>query len=55
MTTKKFCVQAAFVAEDVTSIIKESIDAVLQNQPYSHLKVRLISTSDEAGAVYARS
>ncbi|DBA73702.1 hypothetical protein WJX82_003892 [Trebouxia sp. C0006] len=31
--------QAAFVAEDVTSIIKESIDAVLQNQQYNHFKV----------------
>ena len=34
------CVQAAFVAEDVTSIIKESIDAVLQTQQYNHFKVR---------------
>lgn len=32
--------QAAFVAEDVTSIIKESIDAVLQNQQYNHFKVQ---------------
>lgn len=31
--------QAAFVAEDVTSIIKESIDTVLQNQQYNHFKV----------------
>lgn len=31
--------QAAFVAEDVTSIIKESIDVVLQNQQYNHCKV----------------
>lgn len=31
--------QAAFVAEDVTSIIKDSIDAVLQNQQYNHFKV----------------
>lgn len=28
------------MAEDVTSIIKESIDAVLQNQQYNHFKVR---------------
>ena len=34
-------VQVAFVAEDVTSIIKESIDAVLQNQQYNHFKVEL--------------
>ena len=32
--------QAAFVADDVSNIIKESIDAVLQNQQYSELKAR---------------
>ena len=39
LTDFLLCVQAAFVAEDVTSIIKESIDAVLQNQQYNHFKV----------------
>ena len=33
-------VQAAFVADDVSNIIKESIDAVVQNQQYHHAKVR---------------
>lgn len=33
--------QAAFVADDVSNIIKESIDAVLQNQQYSEAKVWL--------------
>lgn len=33
--------QAAFVADDVSNIIKESIDAVLQNQQYSEAKVRV--------------
>ena len=32
--------QAAFVADDVSNIIKESIDAVLQNQQYNENKVR---------------
>ena len=36
---KKFLMQAAFVADDVSNIIKESIDAVLQNQQYSESKV----------------
>lgn len=36
-------VQAAFVADDVSNIIKESIDAVLQNQQYSETKVRTCS------------
>jgi hypothetical protein len=31
--------QAAFVADDVSNIIKEAIDAVLQNQQYSEAKV----------------
>jgi len=31
--------QAAFVADDVSNIIKESIDAVLQNTQYSEAKV----------------
>lgn len=31
--------EAAFVADDVSNIIKESIDAVLQNQQYSETKV----------------
>ncbi|EEH52812.1 flagellar inner arm dynein light chain Tctex1 [Micromonas pusilla CCMP1545] len=31
--------QAIFVADDVNEIIKESIDAVLQNAAYSHAKV----------------
>jgi hypothetical protein len=32
--------QAAFVADDVSNIIKESVDAVLQNQQYNEVKVR---------------
>mmetsp|Transcript_11073 Transcript_11073/g.32935 ORF Transcript_11073/g.32935 Transcript_11073/m.32935 type:complete len:116 (-) Transcript_11073:19-366(-) len=31
--------EAAFVADDVSNIIKESIDAVLQNTQYSEAKV----------------
>mmetsp|Transcript_28814 Transcript_28814/g.63480 ORF Transcript_28814/g.63480 Transcript_28814/m.63480 type:complete len:114 (-) Transcript_28814:924-1265(-) len=31
--------EAAFVADDVSNIIKESIDAVLQNQQYNENKV----------------
>ncbi|KAG2484730.1 hypothetical protein HYH03_016477 [Edaphochlamys debaryana] len=31
--------EAAFVADDVSNIIKESIDAVLQNQQYNEAKV----------------
>ena len=31
--------QSAFVADDVSNIIKESIDAVLQNQQYNEGKV----------------
>jgi len=50
--------QAAFVAEDVNNIIKESIDSVLLNQGYEHQKVRLsLGTSLEPqprqGSVWA--
>eukprot|EP00163_Fabomonas_tropica_P028211 TRINITY_DN569_c0_g2_i4.p1 TRINITY_DN569_c0_g2~~TRINITY_DN569_c0_g2_i4.p1 ORF type:complete len:114 (+),score=11.32 TRINITY_DN569_c0_g2_i4:223-564(+) len=31
--------ESAFVAEDVQSIIKDSVDATLQNQTYHHSKV----------------
>lgn len=31
--------QAAFVGDDVSNIIKESIDMVLQNQQYNQAKV----------------
>ncbi len=31
--------QSAFVADDVSNIIKESVDAVLQNQQYNEAKV----------------
>ncbi|GFH12043.1 hypothetical protein V8C86DRAFT_2615315 [Haematococcus lacustris] len=31
--------ESAFVADDVSNIIKESVDAVLQNQQYSEAKV----------------
>mmetsp|Transcript_10666 Transcript_10666/g.26337 ORF Transcript_10666/g.26337 Transcript_10666/m.26337 type:complete len:114 (-) Transcript_10666:1724-2065(-) len=31
--------ESAFVADDVSNIIKESIDAVLQNQQYNETKV----------------
>lgn len=34
--------QAAFVGEDVSNIIKDSIDLVLQNQQYSHDKVNYL-------------
>jgi hypothetical protein len=33
--------QAGFCPDDVNSIIKESVDAVLANQQYSEVKVRL--------------
>ncbi len=33
--------QSAFVADDVSNIIKESVDAVLQNQQYNEPKVWL--------------
>ena len=35
--------EAAFVADDVSNIIKESIDAVLQNQQYIEAKVCALS------------
>lgn len=37
--------EAAFVADDVSNIIKESIDAVLQNQAYNETKVSQWTTS----------
>ena len=40
LLTCKAVVQAAFVAEDVSSIIKESIDGVLQSQQFNAQKVR---------------
>ena len=45
------CLQAAFVAEDVTSITKESIDAVLQSQQFDHRKV----SDDLATALFQQS
>lgn len=38
-TVDVFLIQAAFVADDVSNIIKESVDAVLQNQQYNENKV----------------
>ena len=32
--------QSAFVADDVSNIIKESVDAILQNQQYNEAKVK---------------
>jgi hypothetical protein len=36
--------QSTFVADDVSNIIKESIDAVLQNQQYNEAKVGAVTS-----------
>ena len=48
LLTKRAASQAAFVADDVSNIIKESIDAVLQNQQYSEAKVRRFGLTKNA-------
>lgn len=40
-STLSHVLQVGFAPDDVNSIIKESIDAVLQNQQYSEVKVSL--------------
>ena len=42
LLTHKAVIQAAFVAEDVSSIIKESIDGVLQSQQFNAQKVCIV-------------
>lgn len=45
LSTLSRSLQVGFAPDDVNSIIKESIDAVLQNQQYSEVKVSLACTS----------
>lgn len=43
-STTGTCMQVGFMADDVSAIIKESVDSVLMNQVYNEQMVRALST-----------
>lgn len=49
LTSNSFNMQVGFSPDDVNSIIKESIDAVLANQQYSEVKVCTVQRREAAG------